>query len=518
MGSVLISVEELEKASNAFVDDFSFGKMDHKIHRFPAELRAVGERYIVPMVVAIGPYHRGSQLLQGMEQVKRAAAFHFIKGWEDTTPLKKVHEAVLSVAGNARKLYAGDAAVGMGNHDFAAMMLIDACFLLQYMDAYPFFESTKDFVGDESLRRFLFTNRACINNDIMLLENQLPWLVVRTIINSLSHAKDYMHVVNNFIADMGNAFKIDQVVNSVASNNKGWTPPRLLGLVRRHKMERGTSPEVDRISASSATSVVSNTQDGKKTDSTSSVVLGWMLPCLKIDEETNAQDSTQDGKKTDITEEPHLLGLLRRHKTEPGTDVNWPEIHRISASSAIELAEIGIKLKASKPPDLFTDMDVRKRGPFCGDLSLAPLSLNDTRACWLVNMAAFEVSTASTFREEHGAAVPNKTAVCSYLALLSMFMLREEDVRELRSKRILHGHHTNAEMLAFFKNVTKLLPDTGCRFAHIMACIEDYKKNRWLRTKVHRFVYNNFTNIIKLVTIIGTLVGIFQALLSVNQA
>jgi hypothetical protein len=38
-----------------------------------------------------------------------------------------------------------------------------------------------------------------------------------------------------------------------------------------------------------------------------------------------------------------------------------------------------------------------------------------------------------------------------------MFMHREEDVQELRSKRILHSDHTNAEILTFFKGVIKLL-------------------------------------------------------------
>lgn len=478
MGSVLISVEELEKAAEAFDGEFSSGKMNDKIHRFPAGLRDVGDRYIVPMVVAIGPYHRASNHLKKMEEVKHAAAFQFSKGWQGNPPLKQVQDAVLSVADDARKLYAGDAVVGMGNHDFAAMMFLDACFLLQYMEAYPSFRSNKEPTVDEGLRRFLFTNRACINNDIMLLENQLPWLVLQTVINSLSAHKNYMGVVKRFIQDMGDTFKIDADLKkhrSAVSNNYSSSPPPpppaprhllWLGVRRRHKTE----------------SSINNSSPPPPPPPPS--------PPLP----------------------PHLLGLLRQHKTEGGTIVKWPQVDRISAFSAIELAEIGIKLKASETA-MFTEMDVRKRGPLCGELSLAPLSLSDTRACWLVNMAAFEVSTASTFRDDD----PNRTAVCSYLALLSMFMPGEEDVDELRSKRILHGHRTNAEMLTFFKGVVKLLPDTGCRFTHIMVATEDYKASRRIRTKAHKFVYSNLWTIIQVVTIIGTLLGIFQALLSLNQ-
>lgn len=396
---VRIPIEELKEAAAAFDFDFRL-----KIHRFPQGLRGVGDRYIVPMAVAIGPYHRdASDGIKKMEEVKRAAAFRFCESWRWEAK-SKVYEEVYSVAGRARERYAE--------------------------------EAVKEYRVDESLRRFLFANRACINNDIMLMENQLPWLVVDKIINSsyLSHI-NYNNVVGKFIARMRNTFKIAE--------------------------------ELDR------------------------------------------DDIANDFNAHDARDVPHLLGLLRRPKTAPATKLEWPKVFRISSASAIELAEIGIKLKASK--EQFAEMAFDKR-PLCGELSLAPLSLNDTRACWLVNMAAFEVSTASTFLDD-----PSTTAVCSYLAVLSMFMLREEDVCELRSKGILHGHHTNAEMLTFFKTVVNHLPGLGCRYANIMVHIEDYKKNRWLLTKLHKFVYNNFRTIMKVLTIVGTLVGIFQALLALNR-
>jgi hypothetical protein len=205
----------------------------------------------------------------------------------------------------------------------------------------------------------------------------------------------------------------------------------------------------------------------------------------------------------------HLLDLLRNYKIgKEDSPAKWPNYSRLSA---IELAEIGIKLRASKTA-LFTDMDVSEKGPFCCNLSLAPLSLNDTRACCLVNMAAFEVSTGTSY-----GAYPDSTAVCSYLSLFSFLMLQEKDVNELRAKYILHSHQSNEQVLAFFESIIKHLPDTGSNFAYIMFLIQAYKRRRWIWFRVHRFLYNNSRTIIKMVALIGTILAIFQSLYSLNK-
>ncbi|XP_044979244.1 uncharacterized protein LOC123446766 [Hordeum vulgare subsp. vulgare] len=229
---------------------------------------------------------------------------------------------------------------------------------------------------------------------------------------------------------------------------------------------------------------------------------------FKIRHDGEAEDFVWE---TNGLPQPHLLRLFRRHKTEPGSRIKWSEVNHISASSAIELAQMGIKLKASKSA-AFTDMDIKRKWTLNGELSLAPLSLNDARARCLVNMAAFELSTAWSY-EDH----PNSTAVCSYLALFAMFMAKEDDVQVLRSRRILHGHYTNAEMIAFFNVVMNHLPDRGCRFAHIMAHIVDYKKRRCIPTRVHKFLYLNCGTIVQVLTIVSILGGLFQLLLSVNK-
>ena len=229
---------------------------------------------------------------------------------------------------------------------------------------------------------------------------------------------------------------------------------------------------------------------------------------------------------------PHLLGLLRLYKTGRNIIVPNNQDQRFSlinccsynnsgvppavgsrpmskTISAIELAEIGIKLTASRTTK-FMDMGF-KRKLFSSEISLAPLLLDEIRSCWLVNLAAFELCTGTASRNE-----TENQAVCSYLAVLAMLMDREEDVHKLRSKRLVQGELTNKETLDFFKSLIKRISG-GPLYIHIMEEIEDYKRKRWMWIKVHAFFYKNYKTIAAVLSIVGVLVGMFKALFSLKR-
>jgi len=181
---------------------------------------------------------------------------------------------------------------------------------------------------------------------------------------------------------------------------------------------------------------------------------------------------------------PHLLGLLRLYKTGRNIIVPNNQDQRFSlinccsynnsgvppavgsrpmskTISAIELAEIGIKLTASRTTK-FMDMGF-KRKLFSSEISLPPLLLDEIRSCWLVNLAAFELCTGTASRNE-----TENQAVCSYLVVLAMLMDREDDVHKLRSKRLVQGELTkltNKEMLDFFKSLIKRISGTPSTFS-----------------------------------------------------
>ncbi|EMS56232.1 hypothetical protein TRIUR3_23900 [Triticum urartu] len=570
---ITILIDEDETAEEKFEGEFELKKMDTMMHRFPAGLGLVSISYqcIVPRVVAIGPYHHGKEHLKKMEEVKKAAASYFCPRW-DLEPAKAYKE-VLSVVEEVRGRYIADEIMEYSrgarlqqptipdDAHFAAMMFRDACFLLLYMEAVysRSFGKEEDEEINASLRRYLFSNRDSIDNDIMLLENQLPWRVVQVLmdVGSEKNRKELFKVVGKFIAGMGNTFKICESLlpETYVWDDKNNPPPHLLALLRRHKTEPGGTVVM---------------VDGNNPPPHLLALLRRPVGTVFIVDGNNPP--------------PDLLALLRRHKTEPGGIVVWvdsipallriqqvesggnfvfvdatnpppllqtktesdtqqagnpqssekykreehvgrclplclprlpcqeenPMVTSVSAMSPMELEEIGIKLTDNQTA-AFSDMDLVK-GRLLSELSLAPLSLSDTRASCLVNMAAFEVCTASRYGD-----CPKNTAVCSSLALLAMFMARKEGVHKLRSKGLLHGPHSDKEMLTFFKSVVMHLPDSGSRFAYIMKEINEYKLKRYIRIILYKWFYNNYVTIIKGLSFLGTLIGLYSAIHSLSQ-
>jgi len=220
-------------------------------------------------------------------------------------------------------------------------------------------------------------------------------------------------------------------------------------------------------------------------------------------------------------EAPHLLGLCRfyvvgkRSSSKPKvspSDLKKMESISISAG-AIELAEMGIFLTANETTELPGMGLVNKRGIFA-ELSMAPLSLNDASASWLVNMAALELCTTPHFLGDK--AEFEDSAVCSYLLLLCMLMHREDDVHELRTKGILQGAGlTNKNTLDFLTSLHSLR--RGRCYFLVMVEIQNYRNKRpWI--KVYAFLYNNWKYIFAVISALAGFISITTALMRLKGA
>ncbi|KAL6841627.1 hypothetical protein ACP4OV_028566 [Aristida adscensionis] len=392
-----------------------------KIFRFPSNLRSIGaERdYIAPRTVSIGPYYHGKPELRAMEEVKRKAVDYFF--WESAQGREATYQKIIPVACKARSCYA-DAHVldGISDDEFASMMYIDGCFLVQFVH-HMILESREI----SRLASMIQPYMVGITRDMMLLENQIPWPVVEFFM-ALRH------------------LTMDQIIGFVTSCLSG----RLMS----------------------------------------------KMSLVNID-----QDDYQPS---------HLLSLARSCivGTNHASSTNDPDEAVELYTSAVELAEMGIKLVPTENTQL-SDMGVT-RGPFFfAKLALPPLSLDSIGACWLVNMAALEMWTETSWADD--------CAVNSYLAAVSLLVSQEGDVGELRARRIVQGL-SDRRALEFFDGLEPgLCP--GRAYWRLVVGIAEYKRKRRAWIAVYRFLYKHIKAIVKVVSVVGVLVGIFTGLFSLKQ-
>ena len=137
------------------------------------------------------------------------------------------------------------------------------------------------------------------------------------------------------------------------------------------------------------------------------------------------------------------------------------------------------------------NLSSRKVLPLFGELSLTPLFLNDSIACWLVNMVALEACCSKEYPRDG-------FVVSSYLSLLAMLMDKEEDVHELRARHIVDSFFSDQEMLAFFKGLARHLR-LGSRYFAAIQKIEAYKHDKRVFIAVHKFFYHNLKIIVRLI-------------------
>ncbi|GJN36369.1 hypothetical protein PR202_gb25220 [Eleusine coracana subsp. coracana] len=215
--------------------------------------------------------------------------------------------------------------------------------------------------------------------------------------------------------------------------------------------------------------------------------------------------------KDQLPTPPHLLGLFYRRQVGMARtqSLRVPRLSSLS-STAVELAEMGVKLTASKTK-MFGDMSMSKRRPglsLSGELSLAPVVLNNLTACWLINMAAYEACL--------GATQADNFAVSSYISVLALLMNRKEDTQELRAKGIINSAFCDKATLGFFKALAPHL-HVGHRYYQVFQQLQEYRQERWVWIAVHRFLYKNIKTIIAVLSVIGVLTGLFKTILSVKQ-
>uniref|UniRef100_A0ACD5V2L5 Uncharacterized protein n=1 Tax=Avena sativa TaxID=4498 RepID=A0ACD5V2L5_AVESA len=214
------AVEVFKQAAQSFKDKHD--QMEMKIHLFPASMEDLADKYAAPDVVSIGPYHHGrTPALQQMESTKHVAAWHFIN--DSGCSVEQIYGAVCEVADEARGHYDEDKVQDFGDDDFKPMMFYDGCFLLQFI------LHCLGGAVDPLLSSAFSSDDNGISRDIVLLENQLPWVVVETLMRFMPTPLDLVQFTGNVKASLQARQQLEGIPVEWDSS---YTPPHLLGLLR----------------------------------------------------------------------------------------------------------------------------------------------------------------------------------------------------------------------------------------------------------------------------------------------
>ncbi|XP_031504318.1 putative UPF0481 protein At3g02645 isoform X2 [Nymphaea colorata] len=128
----------------------------------------------IPHMASLGPYHRGRKHLKPMEHHKERALYRILK--RSGVSISDLDGSLKGVELDLRDSY-DDLDTQWTSDKFLRMMLLDGCFMLELFRArlYP---DTKD-QDDPVFSRDSVVMGTVIRRDMLILENQIPLLVLR---------------------------------------------------------------------------------------------------------------------------------------------------------------------------------------------------------------------------------------------------------------------------------------------------------------------------------------------------
>ncbi|GKV51240.1 hypothetical protein SLEP1_g57907 [Rubroshorea leprosula] len=141
--------------------------------KVPNLLRQTNEKAYEPQIISIGPYHHGKDHLKGMEVHKR----HCLKRLLQRRGEPVVHRCLMALKDKKEEIrgcYAGPLH-NIRENALVEMMLLDGCFIIELIRE----NQTQTQKIDVDFRNF---NRFSLKRDLLLVENQLPFFVLKELL------------------------------------------------------------------------------------------------------------------------------------------------------------------------------------------------------------------------------------------------------------------------------------------------------------------------------------------------
>uniref|UniRef100_A0A6N2K624 Uncharacterized protein n=1 Tax=Salix viminalis TaxID=40686 RepID=A0A6N2K624_SALVM len=177
---VIVDIDSLTSSIESMMPQNLIMSYKWCIFRVPPILRRHRENAYIPNAFSIGPWHRNHQTIS-TEIIK----LNYLKNLlsresKSGVTLKELVESTREIAKEARSCYAGP--IDVGAKDFVRLLVIDGCFLIEL------FRKDQDIRLREKhdpIFKMAWLMQ-CLYHDLILLENQIPWLVLEHLFNKTS--------------------------------------------------------------------------------------------------------------------------------------------------------------------------------------------------------------------------------------------------------------------------------------------------------------------------------------------
>ncbi|KAK3012674.1 hypothetical protein RJ639_009870 [Escallonia herrerae] len=308
-----------------------------KIRRVPRILGNIesNKKCYEPFVVSIGPFHHGKPELEPMEKFKIPLAKQYAK--ECNASVIELYNKVEEVAGEAKKCYNMEGEDNVDEKEFAHMMFLDGCFILQFICCI-----VREKHGELMMKSH---DIAFVRRDIFLLENQLPFQVLQVLMSLMFKELDQgLEMIDKFIM-----------------RSRPQHPKKMKYFFQKYFCpKRGPAEAEDKR-------------------------LNLPIHLLEL-VRTNLSDASAFDPKRQTSNARDL------HEKGCYLTGEW-----CSYRSAMELKTVGIHFLPSKS-HRFSDITFKSTG-FSSQLSLPPIHIDDSTKSMLLNLVAYEAcpDTADDF-------------------------------------------------------------------------------------------------------------------------
>lgn len=445
-------------------------------------------KHYSPRLLSIGPIHHGVENLKLGEKYKLMwAAMYLERTKQDAQTL---YQKIASNIRQLKELFAEDVIKdSLDDGKLSWMLLVDGCSLLQILKKGKLDKPEKIHVKVDQL--------VLVWQDVLLLENQIPYQVLKLLSGHENDAK-LIKLMNKFL-------KCHHLSpDKPAQKREKWYQRNVKANVEDSALaeEENTSVHIN----------IKHTLQGEHR------------------EEISQEEATLQEKhrlETPPGTPNHLLDQLRRtvlrdppkkHQDQKKKDnenkrknnKTKKDSNMITYRNIQELKAAGIFLKESKTSFL-KDISFSS-GLYSGELKLPKITVDDTTAPTFLNLIAYEM--CPDFKNDY--------EICSFTTFMDSLIDHPDDVKELRSAKILLNMLGSDEEVAKLFNTisTDLVPNMES-YSQVRCKIEKHYRNTcktWIALGCHTYFSNPWAIIAFLAAVVALALTFIQTWYAIHPA